>query len=140
MGKSKQGKANDPIEFREYKSNIKLCPVRTLDTYIERTQHLRREHDSTKLFISYVKPHKPVSKETTARWVSRMLELSGIDTKAFRPHSKRAASSSLAARKQHLRKYLFQTFLRWAIGQISQCGKNTTIRTQIRPKNTRRDY
>jgi len=59
----KQGKANDPIEFREYKSNIKLCPVRTLDTYIERTQHLRREHDSTKLFISYVKPHKPVSQQ-----------------------------------------------------------------------------
>jgi len=96
----KQGKSNDPIEFREYKTNRKICPVATLDNYIARTKEFRERHNTSKLFVSYVNPHKPVSKDTLARWVSRMLDLSNIDTKTFKPHSKRAASSSKAAERE----------------------------------------
>jgi len=95
----KQGKANDPIEFRRYEENVKICPVNALDTYITRTQEFRERHKTSKVFLSYVSPNKPVSKDTTAGWVSKMLAIAGIDTEKFKPHSKRAASSSKASKR-----------------------------------------
>ena len=49
------------------------------------------------LFISYVKPHKPVTSATIARWVKTVLSLAGIDS-VFTVHSTRGASASAAAR------------------------------------------
>ena len=50
----------------------------------------------TKLFISYVKPYKAVSRDTISRWTKATLKLCGIDTSAFSAHSTRAASTSKA--------------------------------------------
>ena len=82
----KQGRTSEPIDFRKYEPNKKICPVSTLNEYITRSQELRERHNSSSVFISYVNPHKPVSKDTTARWVSKMLDLSDIDTETFKPH------------------------------------------------------
>ena len=49
-------------------------------------------------FFSYVKPHKPVSSTTIARWVKEVLSLAGIDTITSSAHSTRTASSSAADR------------------------------------------
>ncbi len=59
--------------------------------YLERTKLLRGEHSA--LFVSFHKPHKPVSKDTIARWVKATLTDSGIDTDVFSAHSCRAAST-----------------------------------------------
>ena len=93
----KQGKLSTPIEFRRYESDEKICPVATLDSYLTKTKTFRENQKTTKIFISYKKPHKPVGQDTTARWVKRMLDMSGIDTEKFKAHSKRSASSSKAA-------------------------------------------
>ena len=72
-----------------------LCPYQALETYLERTSVLRGT-TTTKLFISYVKPHKAVGTHTIGRWIKQLLQGSGIDTTItiFKAHSTRAASVS----------------------------------------------
>ena len=63
------------------------------------TKNLRQKAENTPnlLFISYVRPHKPVTSATIARWVKTVLSLAGIDG-VFTAHSTRTASTSAAAR------------------------------------------
>ena len=49
------------------------------------------------LFLAIVKPHKPVSSCTIARWLKCVLNDAGIDVNMFTAHSVRGASSSAAA-------------------------------------------
>lgn len=86
--------------------NVDLCPKSTLDEYLHRTEHLRDKH-SSKVFISYVKPHKEISTSTFARWIKEVLKLSGIDTNIFKAHSVRgAATSALYSRGANLKDIL----------------------------------
>ena len=39
------------------------------------------------LFLFFIKPDKPVSSTTIARWVKEVLSLAGIDTSTFSDHS-----------------------------------------------------
>ena len=89
---TKPGKHQAPLELRHYPEEPKLCIVKTLSHYLERTKMLRGENSA--LFISFHKPHNPVSKDTIARWVKATLSDSGIDTDIFSAHSCRAASTS----------------------------------------------
>ena len=73
-----------------------LCVVRTLKHYLERTSSLRR--GQSQLFISFLKPHNPVSKETISRWIKRTMFEAGIDTNLFKAHSTDPASTSAAKR------------------------------------------
>ena len=68
-----------------------------MEEYIKRTAQLRGNHKQ--LLISYVKPHRPVSKETVPRWVKEVLKLSGIDTNEHGPHSSRAALALFCQQK-----------------------------------------
>lgn len=52
--------------------------------------------DETQLLISFVRPHKVVSKDTIIRWIKSVLANSSIDTSQFGAHSTRAASTSAA--------------------------------------------
>ena len=49
-----------------------------------------------KLFVSFIQPHKGVSRDTISRWAKFGLESAGIDTSQFTAHSIRAATSSKA--------------------------------------------
>ena len=77
----------------------RLCFVNYLKQYEKVTKNLRQKTENTQnlLFISYVKPHKPVTSATIARWVKTVLSLAGIDG-VFTAHSTRGASASAAAR------------------------------------------
>ena len=66
--------------------------VEHLKEYLQRTKQLREEH--SQLLISYVKPFKPVSKDTISRWVKQVLESARIDINKYSAHSSRAASTS----------------------------------------------
>ena len=65
-----------PLSFKTYPKDTKLCVVAHLKRYIELTQDLK---SSGKLFISYMKPHQAISKDTISRWCKTVMELSGID-------------------------------------------------------------
>ena len=73
-----------------------LCVVHVLEEYLARTEKIRK---SSKLFVSLVKPHKEVTKQTISRWLKCILEKAGIDVKKFCCHSTRGASVSKAKAK-----------------------------------------
>ena len=52
------------------------------------------------MFVTYVKPHKAVSRDTVARWTKVILKESGINTDVYSAHSTRAASVSKASNRQ----------------------------------------
>ena len=66
----------------------------TLTEYMSRAEDLRKSASSeeTRLFISFIKPHKAVSTATVARWIKSVLSAAGINTSVFKPHSVRGAS------------------------------------------------
>ena len=87
---SRQGKPLGEFFFPSFSSNTTLCPAYTLRLYLDKTMLLRKEE--TRLFVSFVKPHKAVASSTIARWLRMKLELSGIDSSIFGAHSTRGSS------------------------------------------------
>ena len=83
------------LEFPAYSPDKNLCPVFTVREYLSRTKPLRGK--VTILFISFVRPYRPVGKSTVSRWVKTTLGLAGVDLTRFKPHSIRAASTSAAS-------------------------------------------
>ena len=96
---AKQSRPGRPLKdflFPRFPENQKLCPVFSLGLYVNRTKSLRGE--TLQLFISYIKPHSPVSSSTIARWLKETLTAVGIDTAIFKAHSIRGASTSAASK------------------------------------------
>ena len=98
----KRGTADQlPKAFFEcFPSNTKLWPVETLRCYLKATCSFRPLIPSSKpdpLFISYVKPHKPISAPSLARWLRSLLKASGVNSDIFKAHSVRGASTTAAA-------------------------------------------
>ena len=96
---TKPGKECTKVEFLSFDEDPRICAVRYLSEYLERTKEIR--HDHHKLLVSYQKPHRSVSRNTVSRWLKHELKLAGIDTSTFGAHSTRAASTS-AAKAQKL--------------------------------------
>ena len=88
---TKPGRHQELFEYLPYEPDKALCIYEHLSEYVDSTKPLR---DCPKLLISYIRPHKAVSKDTVARWLKVTLGSSGIDTKKFTVHSYRAASTS----------------------------------------------
>lgn len=91
---SRPGQEQQVLVFHRYSHNRSLCVVETLREYLIRTRYIRDDFDSTQLFISYMKPHRLVSRDTVSRWVKTVMAHAGVDVKVFKPHSTRAASTS----------------------------------------------
>ena len=85
----------DEVTFAAYPPDRRLCVVTYVKAYLNRTALLRRKESG--FLISFKKPHNKVSRDTIRRWVKAILELSGVDTSIFTPHSTRAASTRKAA-------------------------------------------
>ncbi|XP_076050324.1 uncharacterized protein LOC143030933 [Oratosquilla oratoria] len=86
------------VKFFPYTKDESLCVCRTLRTYLEKTEHLRDETGKKdgRLLISFIKPHKPVSRDTIARWIKHVLTISGIDSTKYTASSVRSAAASQA--------------------------------------------
>lgn len=112
------GKLLSSVVVKKY-AKQELCVYSTLQHYLNRTQLFRKE-GNTRLLLSYVKPFHPITASTVGRWIKCVLDNSGIDTKKFKAHSTRAASTSKASQMipidqilQHIgwsREGTFQTF------------------------------
>lgn len=92
----KQSNPNRPHKFalhlKSYKECPEICVVKTLKVYLKKTQPLRG--NGTTLFISTIKPHASISKDTVSRWLKTVLFEAGVDTEIFTAHSTRAAKAS----------------------------------------------
>ena len=91
---SKRGNHVAPLEFLAYPVNKSLCIVDTIQEYLARTKSIRGDED--KLLLSYMKPHKHISKDTLARWLKDVLQRAGVDTQQYGAHSTRSASTTAA--------------------------------------------
>ncbi|XP_070559449.1 uncharacterized protein [Ptychodera flava] len=94
LKQSRPGYVNPVVTLRPYTPDKLLCVCDTLKEYLSRTENFR--DNETKLFISYVKPHKAVSKASISRWIREVMTRSGIDTDKFKAHSVRAVATSRA--------------------------------------------
>ena len=100
-GLTKCANQKKPIEsffLASFPPDRKLCFSTYLRIYERKTKVFRPTSARGKnlLFLSYIKPHKPVSSSTLARWAKSVVSLAGIDTKIFKPHSTGSQASSAA--------------------------------------------
>lgn len=94
---SRPGGYQPLIRLPFIRENPKICPALTLQSYINKTFHIRN-NTTNNLFISFRKPHNKVGSQTLAHWVKTVLQKSGIDTSIFGAHSTRHAATSAARR------------------------------------------
>ena len=83
-----------PMELRAYSEDANICVVSHLKSYLKLTHSVRGE--CQKLFRSYIKLHRAVSKDTISRWIKDVLQKSSVDTSVFTAHSTLSASTSAA--------------------------------------------
>jgi len=100
---AKQSRSSKPMAdffFTSFAGDSTICPVTTLRAYEERTERFRADlpcDSRSKLFLSFIGQHTPVSSSTIARWLKCFMAEAGIDTSIFKAHSIRGASCSTAA-------------------------------------------
>ena len=92
LKQTKPGRHLEPIELLAFAEDKALCVVQHLRKYIHRNDLLRKDH--SQLLLSYLKPFKPVARDTVSRWVKKVLQSAGIDITKYSAHSCRAASTS----------------------------------------------
>ena len=88
------GRQQPVLVLPKFANNNRRCVFTYIEHYLERTKQFRTNH--TKLFVSFCKPHKPVSRDTVSRWIRTGLGEAGIDLSTFAPHSIRSAATSAA--------------------------------------------
>lgn len=90
---SRPGNHIPPVVYESYPVDTKLCVVSHIRDYLKRTEPLRSPH-CQQLLISFLRPYKPVTKDTISRWCKQFLNTAGVDVGKFKTHSTRAASTS----------------------------------------------
>ena len=99
MKTARTGDRLERLTLKPYDTNKNLCVVRALKVYLIRTEPLREVDDDfefKELFLSYISPFNPVSRDTISRWVVWVLRKSGVGVK-FGAHSTRGAGVSAGA-------------------------------------------
>ena len=81
--------------FGGFPEDERICIVRCLKAYEEITAGYREEGQG-KLFLSYVKPFRPVTSQRIAKWIKEVLGEAGVDTSIFSAHSTRGAATTAA--------------------------------------------
>ena len=77
-----------------------LCVVECLRAYETMTAgHRNLQSEAQSLFLSYIRPFKPVTSQRIAHWIKEILSDAGVDTRVFKAHSVCGASVSAAKEK-----------------------------------------
>lgn len=85
------------ICFKAYPPDRRLCIYTVLKEYLCRTRNVRKGlGKDNRLLLSYVKPYKPVTRDTISRWIKVVMCRSNIDVKKYGSHSVRSAATSKA--------------------------------------------
>ena len=99
--KRKVGSPAKELFFGAYSADRQLCVVQCLRQYEQATLKFRtkRQDIPDPLFLSYLKPNKPVTSQRIAHWIKDLLKEAGIDVSVFKAHSVRGASTTVALTK-----------------------------------------
>ena len=65
----RKGKPPPSVTFVAYPHDRDICILTTLKAYLERTKPWRVNDNYSQLLLSFIKPHKPISSDTIARWL-----------------------------------------------------------------------
>ena len=76
LKQTRPGEHLEPLELKKFEPDKRLCVAAYVKEYISRTKHYGGPY--TKLLISYVKPHKLVSKDMLARWVRSVFPVNPV--------------------------------------------------------------
>lgn len=82
------------VHMKAHPPDRRLCIYVVVKEYLSKTAPIRNGEQS--LLLSYVKPHKAVTRDTVSRWIKMVMKLSGVNTDVFGSHSVRSASVSKA--------------------------------------------
>ena len=147
LKQTKPGRHLKPIELRAFHEDESICVFRHLKEYLLHTSQHRTLY--SKLLLSYIKPFKPVSRNTVSRWVKEVLRSSGIDTEKYSAHSSRAASTSFCKAKglsmlrrllgfmrSHLIQIKILERLFWDVERVT-CGCNFIVNLMLNLKHYR---
>ena len=93
---SNPGDTCEEISIHKFENNPNLCPLTTLNSYLQLSKPWREANKETALFLTTIEPHSAAQKSTIAGWVKDILGKAGINTEAFQAHSVRGASTSKA--------------------------------------------
>ena len=96
---TKPGVSPNASVFHRFVDDPSLCPLLCLKVYLIRSSNWRSEKGKItrpSLFLSHQEPHKEVGKTSISRWIKDVLHMASIDTKIFKGHSYRHASTSKA--------------------------------------------
>jgi len=98
---ARQGQEPKSCFHASFPGNDCLCVGTCLQEYEVRTLQWRPQDPSkpSRLLLSHIRPHKPVSPTTLARWLKELMHLAGIDTSVFKGHSVRGAVTTKVARQ-----------------------------------------
>ena len=88
------GKHLKPALLKSYKTDLKICPINVLQSYINKTKYIWQ--NETNLFISFLKPNKPVGVKTISWWIKESLKTAGVNVEHYQGHSLRSAGASAA--------------------------------------------
>ncbi len=83
---SRPGHPPRRIYLPAYHKDPSICVVRTLVSYKEKTNALRK---SNQLLISFIKPHSAISTQTVSRWLRNALSGAGIDIGRLPPQQRK---------------------------------------------------
>ena len=89
---SRPNHPNGRLYLSRYVNNPSICVLRCLEHYTLRTASHRQYQQ---LFLSYIRPFKPVGSQTIARWICSVVGLAGVDS-AYTAHSTRSSLTSAA--------------------------------------------
>ncbi|CAH3179628.1 unnamed protein product, partial [Porites lobata] len=80
--RSRPNNATSAVTTTEFTPDSRICPFTTLKAYMKKTETLRNREN--KLFTSFIKPNKAVSRDTISRWTKQVLTNSAASaTKAY---------------------------------------------------------
>ena len=84
----KTGSADTPAEvfLTCFDQDKKLCPVERFRQYLKLSRNVRPIIPFSlpdKVFISFRRPHKPVTSTTLGRWLRTFMSAAGIDSQIF---------------------------------------------------------
>lgn len=86
-----------PLTFPALDEEPALCIVRTVRACLREYEGVRGTN--TALFLSSIKPHAAISRDTLTRWVGGLLARAGVNMDTYTAGSVRAASTSAALRR-----------------------------------------
>ena len=87
--------------FGAFPGDSRLCVIKNLRQYETTTSQYRRKEPGCPqpLFLSYIRPHGPVTSQRISHWLKEIMGNAGVNTAVFKAYSVRGASSIAASEK-----------------------------------------